>query len=356
MDHLILLVARIADFNGKDQKRKIRASEVSPNRRNAQPGGFPEPPSQSNQEVSPPNLAGYPQPSNMQQQPPSMYGMLPPTGPVRLPSGFTQEQPEIRHRNSSPAEEQALEAATIEAEREWNDLCNALDVFEESLGPDYQPLSPDHMQPLSTPFGPALYYRAYSISCVWALFYTARLMAARGHPSMPPAAMAAVGAAAPVTASWANTIGRICAGIQPLTNTTPLNPTHGAALTDSCMGLFHAGVQYRDAAQRGWTITKLRDVARLTGWQTSALIASGCERSWMRAAEMGKGPAYQRTMNMAAKDDRVAGRSRDPVAAMYPPKDNNDRRFITVNPGTRVYWAMGILSVEEDMKVLRLQD
>lgn len=278
---------------------------------------------------------------------------MPSTGPLRLPAAFDPE-PEEGSRCSPPTQE--LEVATLEAEHEWNSICAALDTFEESLGPDYRPLSPDHMQPLSTPFGPALYYRSYSISCIWTLFYTARIIAMRAQPSMPPAAMIAAGVAAPRTAGWANTIGRICAGIQPLSNTMPLNPTHGAALMDSCMGLFHAGVQYRDAAQRGWTITKLRDVARLTGWQTSALIASGCERSWMKAAEMGRGPPYQRTMNVAAKDDRVAGRARDPTVAMYPPKDNNDRRFITVNPGTRVYWAMGILSAEEDINSLSLKD
>lgn len=350
MDHLILLIARIADFGGKDQKRKVRAADAAQSQRNAEPG-FSSGSSNQTQikQMSPTaRQAGPPG------QPP-MYGMMPSMGPVRLPHAFMQEAQQTR-RQRSPEEDQALEAATMEAEREWNEIRNALDVFEESLGPDYQALSPDHMQPLSTPFGPALYYRAYSISCVWALFYTGRIMSARVHPSMPPAAMAAAGVAAPRTAPWANTIGRICAGMQPLSNTTPLNPTHGAALMDSCMGLFHAGVQYRDAAQRGWTITKLRDVARLTGWQTSALIASGCERSWMRAAELGHGPPYQRTMNVAAKDDRVAGRSRDPVATMYPPKDNNDRRFIKVNPGTRVYWALGILSVEEDMQGLSLED
>ena len=72
----------------------------------------------------------------------------------------------------------------------------------------------------------------------------------------------------------------------------------------------------------------------------------------MRMYEEGKGPPYERTMNKTAKDDRVAGRSRDPDQG--PPKDNNDRRFIHVNPGTRVYWAMGILSVDEDMKGLNL--
>ena len=119
------------------------------------------------------------------------------------------------------------------------------------------------------------------------------------------------------------------------------------------MGIFHAGVQYTDAAQRGWIITKLRDISRLTGWQTSALIASGCERAWNRAAELGKGPPYVRTMNKNARDDRVAGRSREDEYK-GPPKDNNDRRFVHVNPGTRVYWAMGILSVEEDMEQMKI--
>ena len=120
------------------------------------------------------------------------------------------------------------------------------------------------------------------------------------------------------------------------------------------MSLFHAGVQYREQGQRGWTITKLRDIARLTGWQTSALIASGCETAWLKAAEAGKGPPYTRTMNTNAKDDRVAGRGRDPKSFEQPPKDNNDRRFITVNAGTRVYWAIGILGVEEDMKNMNI--
>ena len=61
-------------------------------------------------------------------------------------------------------------------------------------------------------------------------------------------------------------------------------------------------------------------------------------------------------MNKTAKDDRIAGRSRDPEKLMEVPKDNNDRRFVKVNAGTRVYWAMGILSVDEDMQELSLGD
>ncbi len=361
-DYLILLTARIADFAAKDQRRKVQAMEAARNRSKSAHGFSPALPNHSPYFASPSwstpssaNAGTYPAhaPSFPAQGQIPMYGMMPSTGPLRLPRGFDPEPDEESHGNPLA---QGLEAATLEAENEWNSMCAALDAFEEALGPDYQPLSPDHMQPLSTPFGPALYYRSYPISCIWVLFYTARIIAMRAQPSMPPAAMIAAAVAAPRTAGWANMIGRICAGMQPLSHTMPLNPSHGAALRDSCMGLFHAGVQYRDAAQRGWTVTKLRDISRMTGWQTAALIASGCERSWIKAAEMGKGPPYQRTMNLAAKDDRVAGRYRDPTAARYPPKDNSDRRFIRVNPVARVHWAMGILSAEEDMKSLSLKD
>lgn len=281
-----------------------------------------------------------------------MYGMVPAPPHVHLPPGFDQSRQDHHEANQVIVQDAELEEATHAAEREWADICAALDILEEALGPDFQPLSSDLMTPLSTPFGPAIYHRTYSIACVWSLLFTARIYATRVAPAMPPAAMAAAGIAAPATAHWANSIGRISGGLQPLSSTAPLNPSHGAALMDSSMGLFHAGVQFRDPAQRGWTITKLRNVARMTGWQTSALIASGCERAWMAAAAGGKGPPYSRTMNASAKDDRVSGRSRDPNPG--PPKDNNDRRFITMNPGTRVYWAMGILSAEEDMEQLKL--
>ena len=357
MDHLILLFARLTDFAARDVVRKIKtqAKVEEKLKRSVSQEAPPWAPTQKAQTVS--NAASNDQSpvAPSQSRPPPMYGMMPAPGPVHLPSGFDQSRhDQLDANNQVIVKDAELEVATRTAEREWADIWAALDMLENAFGPEYQPLSPDHMAPLSTPFGPALYYRTYSISCVWALFYTARMFAVRVGPGMPPAAMAAAGLAAPRTAQWANIIGRICGGLQPFSATASLNPSHGAALMDSCMGLFHAGVQYRDAAQRGWTITKLRDIARLTGWQTSALIASGCERSWIAAAEMGKGPPYTRTMNASAKDDRVSGRSRKPNQG--PPKDNNDRRFITINPGTRVYWAMGLLSAEEDMKHLKLDE
>ncbi|KAI4194610.1 MAG: hypothetical protein LQ346_003645 [Caloplaca aetnensis] len=336
MDHLVLLFARLTDFAARDRARKIRVqAKAEEDKKKASAQGA----SDTNGQQPP--------------RPPPMYGMMPAPGYIHLPAAFDQSrQDRLNEANKIVVEDAELETATSAAEQEWADIWAALDILEKAFGPDYQPLSEDHMTALSTPFGPALYYRAYSIACLVSLFYTARIFATRVHPSMPPAAMVAAGVAAPRTAHWANVIGRITAGLQPVSTTAPINPSHGAALMDCCMGIFHAGVQFRDAAERGWTITKLRNVARLTGWQTAALIASGCERAWMAAAEMGRGPPYTRTMNATAKDDRVSGRSR-----MYqgPPKDNNDRRFIHVNPGTRVYWALGIIGMEEDMQQLKVE-
>ena len=298
-----------------------------------------------------------------------MFGMHP-SPQLSAPVAFHQldpgqpPTPTVSVTSSSRTTDLDLASETSAALADWNSIYHALDVLEASLGPDFQPLPTTHTAAVPTPFGPALSYTTYTIACIWTLFYTGRIIAMRVHPSMPAAAMVAAGVAAPRTREWANLIGRVNAGLQPVNPYAPLNPAHGAALMDACMGLFHAGVQYTDAAQRGWTITKLRDVMRLTGWQTSALIASGCERAWMKAAELGKGPPYTKTMNESARDDRVAGRghrSEDEgggAGSNKPPpsRDNNDRRFVRMNAGTRVYWAMGILSVEEDMEALKVSD
>lgn len=334
MDHLMLLMARLADFGGKDLPRKKRAASEAAKRTTQAQSRTPPTPSH--------------------QQAPPFYGMMPDPGPVRLPRGFNQAEHDRLYSVPAPSDDKSFEVALQEAEAEWNAIRNAFEVYLESLGPAFNPLSPEHMQPLSTPFGPAIYYRSYSIASVMVLYYCGLIILTRTHPCMPPASMVAAGVAAPQTAKYANNIGRICAGIQPVSNTAPLNPHHGAALMEVCMGLFHAGVQFQDPAQRGWTITKLRDVARLCGFETSSLIASGCETAWAKAGQMGKGPPYQRTLLASAEDDRLKGRSSDPRLMDHPPRDNNDRRFVHRNAGTRVYWAMGILSVEEDMKEMTL--
>lgn len=43
-----------------------------------------------------------------------------------------------------------------------------------------------------------------------------------------------------------------------------------------------------------WTINRLRDIARLTGWETALAVTVGLETTWNKAAELGTGPPYIR--------------------------------------------------------------
>lgn len=232
-----------------------------------------------------------------------------------------------------------LEAAAVEAEDEWNEIKRALQVFEECLGPSFQPLSPEYMQPTSTPFGSALHYKTYSIACMWAMHHMAHIILHRAHPSMPPMAMMAAGVAAKQTARHANEIGRIVTGLYPTDINTPITPALAAALSEISMALFFAGVQYHDSAQRVWTAITLREIARQTGWFTIEAIASGCETAWEKAAQMGRGPPYTRASNPTARDDRLRG----------PTSYSKDGP-----PGMRVHYATGILGVEEDLAHIEL--
>lgn len=336
-DHLWLLLARVTDFGYRDRKRKLRAlraavtewrptpgmfkfmgrfSRGDPSKMKgppgAAPGGSPPhgppggPPSSSSVSPrgsgppsdssggSPGQRAGPPAPDG-----PPMYGMMPPQGPVRLPSGFVDG----RHdRRESPEGDEASDDFTYtEAEREWEEILVAMDTFAEALGRDFEPLPADVTQSISTPFGPALQYRTHTIAVVWGFYYACCILLKRLHPSMPPAMMMAAGVAASTTTDYAQIIGRITGGIyypqRYNLEAGSLSPTLGSSLTEMTMPIFFAAVQYMDPAQRGWTVAKLRDVSRLTGWKTSDAIAGGCEKAWIVAAKHGRGPPYVRSFD-----------------------------------------------------------
>ena len=353
MDHLVLLMGRIADFSSRDQLRKRRAVEANGGHWRPPPGMFPggRPP-------------GPPPPQTPTQQgprQPMMYGMMPNPPEYHLPEAFTHApRDKLYFESPQPSfPPSALETATSEAEQEWNSIQAALDYFADSLSPDFSPLTPDVAPSSPTPFsGDTIEYRTYSIACIWIMYYTGRIITMRMHPSMPPAAMMAAGVAAKQTAELAQKIGRICAGLQPPPSNQPLNPSLGAALMESTLGWFFAGIQYQNSQQRAYTVKALRNVARLTGWQSSALIAAGCETSWIRMADAGRGPPYARTMELTAdlNDERVIGGRPIPDGEQGPGPigDDQDKRLVYVNPGTRVHWAMGIMSMEEDFKGLSL--
>ena len=331
-------MGRIADFAARDQRRKRAATGVAGVDRRTSPI--------IDVGVRPSSAGAL----SLGQGRPIMYGMVPSTGRLEMPTAFRQ----TGHRSPPPKRDEGMEreAAMVKAEAEWTEIIGALRLFEESLGPDFQPLTAEQMPPVRTPFGDALHYRTYSIACIWSLYHLGNIVLHRAHPSMPVQAMIAAGVAAGTTAKHANEIGRIVAGLMPTGSTPSLNPNLGAALLESSLALFFAGVQYQDAAQRSWTIHSLRSTARRSGWESIAAIAAGVERAWLGASQMGMGPVYVPDVDPMARDDRVAMRST--YATSTSSEDGNDAGFTWRNPGMRVYWAIGVLGLQDDLAHLTI--
>ncbi|KAG9241931.1 hypothetical protein BJ878DRAFT_202247 [Calycina marina] len=285
-DHLVLLMGRLAHFMAKDLKRKqlaIRANGgyIPPDQ--SPPLGEHQGPQHQNQQYFPPMPRPAPQMS-------PFTGMMP-VSDAKLPMGFGVQ------RDSSPgsinSDEVDLEALTIEAEEEWLDIRQAFTVLEDNFHEDFQALGPEYVAPIDTPFGPALQYRTYVIAGIWLNFYMALIVCHRAHTSMPPSAMVAAGISARHTAIFANKIGRIVAGIAPNCDlASDVTPGFAAGLVECTTSFFVAAVQYRDQAQRSWTITRLRDTGRLTGWETARAVVTALELMWSKAAESGAGPPY----------------------------------------------------------------
>jgi hypothetical protein len=413
MDHLVLIMARLTDFGGKDRVRKVKMVKAQGGQWRPPPHFFgpnkppPAPPTLHRQSSTP--VTGPPSngssSSRDQLQPganqadqhknesptgptpppsagPGFYGMMPlPTDPIEMHSAFYAmdanihdqafHDPTLDEESVHSSSSQTLEDDTAAALKEHAEIVKAFDLFFNSLGESYQPLAADSCLPISTPFGPALQYRTYPIACVWAFYYVGRILIHRFQPHMPPAAMIAAGVTAHLTADYAQKVGRICGGLyypqQHSLQSGNLNPNLGAALMESTFCLLFAAVQFQDAGQRGWTISKLRDIAQKTGWQTSAAIAAACEVSWQRMGEAGKGPPYIATMDGNNNDIRVRRKNRTTEGGMKeeeeevveeehegPGLPRRDRNAIHMNQSTRVHWALGLLSVEKDIEKLNL--
>ncbi|CRG86865.1 hypothetical protein PISL3812_03877 [Talaromyces islandicus] len=388
-DHLILLKGRMVDFGYRDRKRKIKSLEATRGEWSPHPGFFqfmgrfaskpsaggpmnkPHPTAPSEGNTSAPHKGGSPsQPSSKgsspSTNPPSsgprqqpMYGMAPTRGPGVAPAAFTSSA-ESTPYSKMPEDESNL--TLLEAEKEWEEILAAYDFYESQLGDAFAPLPAGSAPPISTPFGPALQYRSYLIAVLWAFYYTGRLMHFRLHPCMPPATMKSAVTAAGTTAQYAQIIGKIVSGIYypQLYNLDAgsLNPALGAALVQITVPIFFAGVQYTDAAQRGWTVATLRNISRLTGWQSADAIADGCESAWYITAKTGKGPPYTSASLSNREGIVVDERSNrgQHVDAQSIPTPSNDRRFVTVAAPRRSLWAMGILSLESDLVDLKLEN
>jgi hypothetical protein len=220
-DHVVLLVGRVAEFSAKDLKRKRAAMKRPP------PGG------PGGQKGPPPSMSSLP----------PFAGMLPDVNrKPTLPRGFSPAREDSP--DSVGTDERPLDEQTREAEEEWNEIHHAFKYLEEAFGPDYQPLTAEYSQPIQTPFGPALQYRTFGIAGIWMFHYMGLILLHRAHPSMPPAAMAAVGLAARHTGDYANHIGRIAAAIAPnASEIQQVSTGIGAALMEGSFSLFVAAVQ-----------------------------------------------------------------------------------------------------------------
>lgn len=310
---------------------------------------------------------------------PPMYGMIPPGADVQVHSAFKNMDASIHDPAFQPVREgrkptptTSLEEDTAKAFAEHAEITKAFDFFKSSLGADFEPLKQSATQPLATPFGPGLIFRNAGVAGIWLFYHVGRILLWRFHPEMPPAAMVSAGVTAHLSKEHAQTVGKICAGLYSTQHygqsaDGALDPQFAGALMESTFQLLFAAVQYQDAAQRGWTITKLQDVARRCGWQTSGAVAAACELAWEKMGQAGRGPPYERTLDHKNKDARVSGaysRSdrpvREPSQGSNPVSEyesefvNHDRSLIDRSSSTRTHWALGLLSVEEDIKKMSL--
>lgn len=100
----------------------------------------------------------------------------------------------------------------------------------------------------------------------------------------------------------------------------------------------------------------MRDISRLTGWQSARQIADGCESGWVKAAEIGRGPPYVRVKEVGVPISvwndtrRIARKIRE-----LDQGDGEERRLVLAK-SERASYALGLLGVEHDLQFLELKD
>lgn len=307
---------------------------------------------------------------------PSFLGMA----PARPHAPITRQYANPAYERSPPTmnvplpQHTDLPAAYQSAIEEWESMNAAHAIIAQVLSnteafaplpPELQVVLPGETSTM-TPFGPAVVHRSYDISVLWTLLHLSKIILLRSHPAMPPAMMMAAGVCAQATGPYAALIGRITAGIQ-LPMGEDLSPFLGSVLQESTMSLFFAGVQYQDPTQREWTITRLLETDRRTGWASAGIIARGVETSWERAAQMGRGPPYKRRTRRPGEEgplvleeegaspstwrqkegDNALGQGTR-MEEVVDPDAPEERRYLVKS--RMVTWAKNILGTEEDLQ------
>jgi hypothetical protein len=113
--------------------------------------------------------------------------------------------------------------------------------------------------------------------------------------------------------------------------------------------------QIQDQAQRTWIVQRMLDIERLTGFETASHIAVGCETSWTRAAEMGRGPPYTRYTEPVPIDQvwsRAGQRMNRMLISVGEETHINPQGNKIIG---RVQFAVGILGVTDRLGNLDVQ-
>jgi hypothetical protein len=304
---------------------------------------------------------------------PNFFGMAParPHAPITTQYANPDYERSPPTPNAPNPQYSDLPSAYSAAIAEWDSINAAHTTIAQVLSsseafaplpPELQVIAPGETSTM-TPFGPALVHRSYDISVLWALLHLSKIILLRAHPTMPPAMMMAAGICAQATGPYAMLIGRITAGMSLPAG--DLSPFLGSVLQESTMGLFFAGVQYQDPAQREWTITRLLDIDRRTGWASAGVIARGVETSWERASQMGRGPPYKRRTRRVGEEGPLVLDEENASPSTWRHKegenavgkgarmeeviqDEGERRFL-VKP-RMVTWAKNVFGTEEDLQ------
>ncbi|KAK5954982.1 hypothetical protein OHC33_003661 [Knufia fluminis] len=385
MDHLLLVLGRLADFGAKDRVRKQQKITASGGNWTPDPQYFAMPQRRptaersfgpghatlhtdtANRPSANEGRARAPRTSNNQTRskraPPMFYGMMPsPKIPPSMLSEFHIMDTELRRSSRSDmpkprkSDDVGIEMQTKHALAEYLAIAEGLEIWEKSLNHEFEAWQPPALS-TNAPFTPALRYADPTIACMWAFYHFGRILLRRYHPASPPAMMMSAAVNSPFTNEDAQAIGRINAGLlesqAELAKAGSTNPTLVAALQELTFPLMFAGVQYQDPAQRSWTIDNLLDVARDSGWKSAFSVASALETAW--TAQGG----YERTLKRrsptdAKRYDAVLSASGD--AAVTPEEqhenrfDSHDRRLIDRFSDLRAYWAIGVISTSDDIE------
>lgn len=79
----------------------------------------------------------------------------------------------------------------------------------------------------------------------------------------------------------------------------------------------------------------------------------GCESSWVKAAEAGRGPPYTRT-TVQTIDQKIWYTARRRIDTVL--QERQDRHKLLVAKTDRVHYALGLIGFEEDFEKLTFED